>query len=80
MSSLQLACLERKLFFSFRDNDALGVLLFGQVVIGIGTVLHAAPLSLAILHQLGAVTLWVLILRARFLSQYPVSQNLRSSR
>ena len=63
-----------------RAYDWMAAMLFGQVVIGIGTVLHAAPLSLAILHQLGAVTLWVLILRARFLSQYPVSQNLRSSR
>lgn len=63
-----------------RAYDWMAAMLFGQVVIGIGTVLHAAPLSLAILHQLGAVTLWVLILRARFLSQYPVSQSLRSSR
>ena len=63
-----------------RAYDWMAAMLFGQVVIGIGTVLHAAPLSLAILHQLGAVTLGVLILRARFLSQYPVSQNLRSSR
>ncbi len=63
-----------------RAYDWMAAMLFGQVVIGIGTVLHAAPLSLAILHQLGAVTLWVLILRARFLSQYPVSQNLRSTR
>ena len=28
----------------------------------------------------GELILWVLILRARFLSQYPLSQNLRSSR
>lgn len=60
--------------------DWMGVMLFGQVVLGIGTVLYAAPLPLAILHQLGAVTLWVLILRARFLSQYPVAQSLRSGR
>jgi len=63
-----------------RAYDWMAAMLFGQVVIGIGTVLHAAPLSLATLHQLGAVALWVLILRARFLSQYPVSQSLRSSR
>ncbi|MCA8879806.1 MAG: COX15/CtaA family protein [Rhodobacteraceae bacterium] len=60
-----------------RAFDWMGVMLFGQVVLGIGTVLHGAPLPLAILHQLGAVTLWVLILRARFLSQYPAAQSVR---
>ena len=63
-----------------RAFDWLAAMLVAQVGIGIATVLHGAPLSLAILHQLGAVALWVLILRARFLSQYPLSQNLRSSR
>jgi len=54
---------------------ALGVL--AQVVLGIVTVIHAAPLQLAILHQLMAVTLWVLILRARFLARYPRVQSVR---
>ncbi len=48
-----------------------------QVVLGIITVLYIAPVSLALLHQLGAVVLWVLILRTRFLCQYPVAQSVR---
>jgi cytochrome c oxidase assembly protein subunit 15 len=31
----------------------------------------------AITHQIGAVILWVLILRARHLSQYPVAGSIR---
>ena len=47
------------------------------MVLGVVTVMHSAPLELAITHQLGAVVLWVLILRARFLSQYPAAQSVR---
>lgn len=54
-----------------RAYDWMAVMLFGQLVLGVGTVLYAAPWQLAIAHQLGAVILWVLILRARFLAQYP---------
>ena len=35
------------------------------------------PLTLAILHQFGAVVLYSLILRGRFLAQYPVTQSVR---
>ncbi len=48
-----------------------------QVVLGIMTVLYVAPWQLAIAHQILAVILWVLILRARFLSQYPVIKSVR---
>jgi cytochrome c oxidase assembly protein subunit 15 len=48
-----------------------------QVVIGIVTVIYGAPVQIAIVHQLGAVVLWVLIIRARFLAQYPLPQSLR---
>ena len=58
--------------------DWMAVMVFGQVVLGIVTVLHAAPLALGLLHQLGAVVLWVLILRARHRAQYPVVQSIRS--
>ncbi|MCH2166595.1 MAG: COX15/CtaA family protein [Oceanicola sp.] len=53
------------------------VLLFGQVVLGIVTVLYQAPLQIAIFHQALAVVLWVAILRARFLSRYPVAGSIR---
>ena len=48
-----------------------------QMALGIMTVLYSAPLWLALMHQLGAVALWVMILRARFLTQYPMSQSVR---
>jgi cytochrome c oxidase assembly protein subunit 15 len=50
-----------------------------QIVLGIVTVLYVAPWQLAILHQLSAVLLWVLILRARFLSFYPISSSIREA-
>ncbi|MDZ4088022.1 MAG: COX15/CtaA family protein [Tabrizicola sp.] len=48
-----------------------------QMVLGIVTVLTVAHVHVAITHQIGAVILWVLILRARHLSQYPVSGSIR---
>lgn len=60
-----------------RGFDWMAVMLFGQLVLGIGTVLYAAKMHIALTHQLGAVALWVLILRARFLAQYPRAQSIR---
>jgi len=40
-------------------------------------VIYSAPLYIAIIHQFGAVVLWVLILRARFLAAYPLTQSVR---
>ena len=54
-----------------RAFDWMMAMLFGQVVLGVVTVLTAAQLQPAITHQIGAVVLWVLILRARHFSQYP---------
>ena len=48
-----------------------------QVVLGITTVLYEAAVPVALLHQGLAVLLWVLILRARHLSLYPVATSLR---
>jgi cytochrome c oxidase assembly protein subunit 15 len=53
------------------------VLLCAQIVLGIVTVLYGAPVQIAIVHQLLAVVLWVTILRARFLSAYPITTSLR---
>jgi cytochrome c oxidase assembly protein subunit 15 len=55
------------------------IALLAQVGLGIATVLYAAPWQVAIVHQLLAVVVWVLILRARFLSQYPQVQSIRGS-
>lgn len=50
-----------------------------QMALGIFTVLYGAPLNIAIIHQLGAVALWVLILRARFYAGYPTPDTLRGA-
>lgn len=47
-----------------------------QVVIGIVTVMNAAPLWLGLLHQFGAVVLFVLILRARFEAGHPAEERI----
>ena len=60
-----------------RAFDWMAVMLFGQMVLGIVTVMHSAPLALGIVHQLGAVLVWVLALRARFLARYPLAQSVR---
>ncbi|WP_417721243.1 heme A synthase [Salipiger sp.] len=63
----------------FRFNAVMAMLCV-QVVLGILTVLYIAPLHLAITHQIGAVVLWVLILRARFGAQFPTEQSIRGPR
>jgi cytochrome c oxidase assembly protein subunit 15 len=60
----------------FAFNAVFAALLL-QMVLGIVTVLYAAPWQIAILHQLMAVCLWVLILRARFLSAYPIATSIK---
>ncbi len=49
-----------------------------QMGLGIVTVLYAAPLGLALLHQLGAVALWVLLLQALHQAAFPRGQSLRA--
>ena len=56
----------------------MGAVLILQLILGIVTVLQGAPLALGLAHQVVAVLLFVAILRARFLSFYPVSQSLRA--
>ena len=55
---------------------AMMAMMFVQVALGILTVLHAAPWPLAILHQLGAVALFTLIVRSRFAALYPQAQRI----
>jgi len=62
-----------------RAFDWMAVMLFGQVVLGIVTVLNATPLHWGLVHQIGAVILIVLTLRARFLAKFPVSVSIRGS-
>ncbi len=60
----------------FAFNAVLAMLAV-QTVLGIVTVLYSAQAHIAITHQFGAVVLWVLILRARFLAGYPPAQSVR---
>ncbi|WP_027258874.1 MULTISPECIES: heme A synthase [Leisingera] len=57
--------------------NAVFAALSVQVLLGIITVVYAAPLHAAITHQLVAIGFWVLILRARFLSAYPIATSIK---
>lgn len=63
----------------FAGNATLAVMAL-QVLIGIMTALYSAPVALALVHQLGAVALWVLVLRLRFLARYPRVGSIRDLR
>lgn len=52
-------------------------MMVAQVALGIFAALTAAQVHVAITHQIGAVVLWVLIIRARHLAQYPVAGSIR---
>ncbi|MEM6390738.1 MAG: heme A synthase, partial [Pseudomonadota bacterium] len=58
-----------------RAYDWMLAAMFAQMVIGIVTILNAAPLWLGLTHQFGAVVLVSVILRARFLAIYPPAQS-----
>lgn len=60
-----------------RAFHAVMVMLLVQVALGIFTAVTAAQPHVAITHQVGAVVLWVLIIRARHLSMYPVAGSIR---
>lgn len=53
------------------------VALCGQIALGIYTVISAAQLHVALTHQVLAIAVFVLILRARFHAAYPVPQSVR---
>jgi len=55
----------------------VALMLVLQMALGIFTVLYGAPLHLALTHQIGAIVLWVLILRARFQCRYPQTEMIR---
>ena len=57
-------------------NIVFAVLLL-QMLVGVITVITAAPVQIAIVHQLIAVFLWAGILRARFLAGYPIATSIK---
>jgi cytochrome c oxidase assembly protein subunit 15 len=60
-----------------RAFNLVMAMMVAQVALGIWAVLSAAQLHVALTHQVGAVILWVLILRARHLSLYPIAGSIR---
>ncbi len=50
-----------------------------QIALGIMNVVHGSPLVLALAHQLGAVALFTLILRARHHARYPYETSVRGT-
>jgi len=56
------------------------LMLLLQMGLGIATVVMGASLQIALLHQLGAIITWVLILRARHMAQYPIEQSIRGAK
>ena len=60
-----------------RAFHAVLAMLLAQLALGIATALTAAAPQVAITHQIGAILLWVLILRARHLSISPIAGSIR---
>jgi len=54
-----------------------GAAVLVQAVIGIITIVTAAPWHVAIVHQFGAVVVLISVLHARFLAAYPMAQGIR---
>lgn len=59
---------------------AVLAMLVVQLTLGIATALSAASVPVAITHQIGAIVLWVLILRARHLSITPIAGSIKEGR
>lgn len=53
------------------------LMIVAQVALGILAVLTLAPLDIAITHQIGAILVWLLLLRALHLARYPISGSIR---
>ncbi len=48
--------------------------IFLQMAIGVITVMNSAPWHIAIFHQFGAIVLWYVLIKARFLAAFPPKQ------
>jgi cytochrome c oxidase assembly protein subunit 15 len=68
------AAAHRKVQIGFK---AVMMMLFIQMALGIFTVLYAAPWYFAIVHQVGAIFVLMLILQTLFAATYPSEQSVR---
>ena len=57
----------------------VGVVVLAQVVIGITTLMHGAPVDLSSLHQAGALVVVTVLLRTKFEIAYPAEQRIARS-
>ncbi|MEI6099817.1 MAG: heme A synthase, partial [Alphaproteobacteria bacterium] len=57
--------------------NAVMIMLVLQVALGIYTALTSAQMHVALTHQLGAVALWVLVIRARHMAKFPIQGSIR---
>lgn len=53
-----------------------GAAIIGQAVLGVVTVMHAAPLDIALSHQAGALAVLFVLVRTRFSAAYPPEQRI----
>ena len=60
-----------------RAFSLMALVMLGQIVLGVFTVMYGAPVYLGISHQVMAVLLWVLILRTRHFARYPLGGTIR---
>lgn len=65
----------RKLQIGFK---AILIMMIIQMVLGIFTVMYAAPWYIAIFHQIGAIFLLVIILQTKFIANFPHEQSVRT--
>ena len=56
----------------------VAALTLGQAIIGIFTAIHSAPVSLAAVHQAGALLLFLFAMRTCFICRYPQSSTVGS--
>ena len=53
-----------------------GVAILAQMLVGIATVMHGSPLSIAIFHQAGALVVIAVLIRTKFEIAYPGEQRI----
>ena len=51
-------------------------IIFLQMAIGVITVMNSAPWHIAIFHQFGAIVLWYVVIKFRFLAAFPPKQSI----
>jgi cytochrome c oxidase assembly protein subunit 15 len=60
-------------------GQMVAALVVLQMGLGIVTVLYAAPVGWAIIHQFGAIVVVVMVQSLRFQTAYPKQQSVRGS-